>query len=156
VPLVDLSLRVFPPQFGTLQWRFATVGLLLGNLGTILLGLGLVGLIAAIAENRTLLRVLGFFALAFGVVLLATLVLFMLDAVQIRRLANPNFKRQVLVSSIGALFNGAFGTIALVVLGRGAIVSSRAPRGAPTAARRAAKPASPLVVGGPANAPESV
>jgi hypothetical protein len=158
VPLVDLSLRTFPPQFGTLQWRFATVGLMFGNFGTILLGFGLLGLAASLAEHRKFLRGLGFAALAIAVVTLAMLALFALDAIQIRRLANANFKRAVLLSSMGALFTGTFAMTALAVLGRAAIVASRiGPRG-PRAAMKARgpagtrpagpPPASPLVVAG--------
>ena len=150
VPLVDLSLRVFPPQFGTLQWRFATVGLFLGNLGTILLGTGLLGLVAAIAGHRRLLRGLGYATLAVGVILLAVVVLFGLDAIQIRRLANPNLKRAVLLSSLGAMFTATMGIISLFLLGRGALGASRAPA---VAARRP-KAAGAPVVGGRRPAPE--
>jgi hypothetical protein len=154
VPLVDLSLRVFPPQFGTLQWRFATAGLLLGNMGTILLGLGLLGLIATIVGHRKLLRGLGFVALGLGVVLLALLVLFALDAIQIRRLANPNFKRAVLLSSAGALFNGLLGTISLLFLGRAAVAASRVTRALERRPKVGAKAASPIVVARQQASPE--
>lgn len=145
VPMVDILLRVFPPQFGQLQWRFATVGLALGNVGTVLLGLGLIGLVAAICGHRVVLRVLGFVALVFAVVLLAVLVLFALDAVQIRQMAAANFKRQIVTSSLGAAFAGTMGMIALVVLGRGALAASRATR---LPERRVKTAPSPLVVAG--------
>jgi uncharacterized membrane protein len=148
VPIVDLTLRSMPPQFGTLQWRFATVGLMLGNYGTILLGAGLLGLVAALTGNRTVLRVLGIGAIVMAVLTVAALLMFVLDAVQIRRLAAANFKRPILMSSLGALFTGSLGTIAWVVLGRGALAASRAGRAAAAAARGAVRPApSPLVVG---------
>jgi hypothetical protein len=154
VPIMDLTLRSMPPQFGTLQWRFATVGLLLGNYGTILLGAGLVGLVAAISGHRTALRVLGIASVVMAVLTVAALLMFVLDAVQIRRLAAANFKRPILMSSLGALFTGGLGTIAWVVLGRGALAASRGGRAAAPAARgpvRAA--ASPLVVGAAPAAP---
>jgi hypothetical protein len=158
VPLVDLALRSMPPQVGTLQWRFATVGLLLGNYGTILLGAALAGLAAAITGNRTVLRVVGIFAIVMAVFTVAVLLMFALDAVQIRRLAAPNFKRPILTSSAGALFNGVIGTIAWVAIGRGALAASRMGRTVAAAARGAvARPAaSPLVVGGPTAAPTPV
>jgi hypothetical protein len=143
VPLVDLSLRTFPPQFGTLQWRFATVGLLIGNTGTVLLGTGLLGLVAVIAGHRRFLRVLGFITLGLAVALLAVVVLFTLDAVQIRRLANQNFKRAVFLSSVGAMTTGLLGILALAGIGRGALSASRVTRA--VAGRK--KPASPIVVG---------
>jgi hypothetical protein len=144
VPLADLSLRAFPAQWGSLQWRFGTVGLLLGNFGTILLGTGLVGLIAALCGHRGVLRVLGYVALAIAVITLAMLALFMLDAVQMRQLANANFKRAILLSSAGALFTGLFGAITLVSIGRGALGAGR-PAAGPG---RRAPAARPLVVAG--------
>lgn len=153
VPLADLTLRSFPPQFGTLQWRFGSVGLLLGNYGTILLGLGLFGLVAAIQGHRGLLRGLGFLTLVLGVATLALLIAFGFDAIQIRAVAAPQFKRQILTSSVGALFAGTMGTIALFLMGRAALAASRATRvAAPMAGARAKAPPSPLVVGGAAPA----
>lgn len=145
VPIVDLTLRSMPPQFGTLQWRFATVGLLLGNYGTILLGAGLVGLVAAITGNRGVLRAVGIGAIVMAVLTLAVILMFGLDAVQIRRLAAPNFKRPILTSSAGALFNGVLGAIAWIAMGRGALAASRAAR--VIAPRGSTRAASPLVVG---------
>jgi hypothetical protein len=145
VPLADITLRVFPPQFGQLQWRFATVGLLLGNTGTVLLGLAITGLVAAVSGHRTLLRVLGFVYLLLGIVLLAVLALFLLDAVQIRQMAAANFKRQILVSAMGAAFGGLLGTIALFSMARGALAASKPTR---LPERRVKAAPSPLVVAG--------
>lgn len=143
VPLADLTLRQFPPQFDTLQWRFGMVGLLMGNLGTIMLGLGLLGLVSAILDNRTALRIIGFASIALAVVVLGAMTLFALDAIQIRRLAAPNFKKPILVSSLSALFSGSFGVLTSLVLGRGALVAARGMR---TGERRP-KAAAPIVVG---------
>lgn len=145
VPLVDLSLRVFPPRFGQLQWRFATVGVALGNLGTILLGLALVGLVAAIVGHRKLLKTLGVFALVMAIVLIAVLVLFALDAVQIRQMAAANFKRQIVTSSLGAAFAGTMATISLFAIGRSALLASKDSR---VSQPRAKAAPSPLVVAG--------
>lgn len=154
VPLVDIALRTFPPQFGALQWRFATVGLVFGNLGTILLGFGLAGLIATISEHRRALRVLGIIALVLAVLFIALLALFALDAVQIRRLATTlQLKRAILVSSLGALITGSFGVLVLASIGRGALVASRLPTRASTAPRRSS---SPLVVAGSPGTTEAV
>ena len=145
VPMVDILLRVFPPQFGQLQWRFAAVGLALGNVGTVLLGLGLLGFVAAVLGHRGFLRGLGFFALVLAIVLLAVLALFLLDAVQIRQMAAANFKRQILTSSLGAAFAGGMGMIALFLMGRGALAASKATR---LPERRVKAAPSPLVVAG--------
>lgn len=146
VPLVDLALRVSPPQFGSLQWRFQTVGLLLGNYGTITLGVGLFGLAAVLTGQRPTLRTLGYFAFALAVISIAVLALFLLDAVQMRQVVTAPMKRAVLTASGGAVFTGLFGSIVFVIIGRAALAASR--RGpAAVAARRPAAPA-PLVVAG--------
>jgi hypothetical protein len=145
VPLADLLIRGFPPQFGSLQWRFGIVGVLFSNLGTILLGAGLVGLIAAFNGHRGMLRALGYVALLVAAVILALLVLFALDAVQVRTLQNANGKRLVLLSSLGAVFAGVFGAVTLFSIGRGALAVSR-PAG--PVGRRSRPASSPLVVAG--------
>jgi hypothetical protein len=144
VPLMDLTLRALPPQFGSLQWRFGTVGLLLGNFGTILLGTALVGFVAAIAGDRRTLRVIGYVAMLLAVLTVALLALFVLDALQMRQLANANYKRVVLLSASGAMFAGILGTIALIAIARGALAASR---GSYEVSRRQ-RAASPLVVAG--------
>ena len=142
VPLVDLTLRALPPQFGTLQWRFSTVGLLLGNYGTLILGVSLIGLTAALLGDRGVLRAVGVGALIMAVVTLAMLVLFGLDAVQLRQLVAVNVKRQVGLSSLGAAITGLIGTVAWFLVGRGAMTASRGGRATVSRARTAA----PLVM----------
>lgn len=154
VPLMDLLLRSFPPQFGTLQWRFATTGLMLGNYGTILLGTGLIGLVAALVGDRGALRALGMVALVMAVVTLAVVLLFALDTLQIRRLAAANYKRPITLSAAGALFTGVFATLVWGVLGRAALVASRAvARVVPGSRSRAA---APIVVSAPTGTSEAV
>ena len=149
VPLVDISLRTLGTEVGSLQWRFGAVGLLFGNLGTVILGLSLAGAIAVVTENRTLLRAVGAFSLVLALVLVALLALFALDAVQIRRLVAVPAKRQVLLSSLGAMFSATFGAVALVIGGRGALKASR---GTTASAERRTKAApSPLVAAQPAS-----
>jgi hypothetical protein len=157
VPLVDLALRVYPPKFGTVQWRFAALGLLAGNLGTVLLGLGLIGLVAALVGHRMVLRVLAIIALVGGVLLVGGLGMFVLDALQVRRSANPQFVQALTVSTLGALFTGGLGLIALFSIGLGAWTASRGgPVRRSTTARGTAKaPATPLVVTAP-NSGESL
>jgi len=145
VPLCDLALRGFPPQFGSLQWRFGIVGVLFGNFGTILLGLGLTGLIAALAGHRMTLRILGYVAMILGAITIAALALFVLDAVQMRQLVNANVKRTVLLGSIGAMFAALLGAVALFSIARGALAASA---GSSAASRRARPAAAPLVVAG--------
>jgi hypothetical protein len=145
VPLVDLVLRVSPPQLGSLQWRFTAVGLLLGNYGTIILGLALFGLASVLTGSRGRLRAVGYVGVVTSVVTLAIVVLFLLDAVQMRQVVNANAKRLVLTAGLGAMVTAVLGAIALLALGRGALAASR---GGPVAAAPRRPVASPLVVAG--------
>ena len=83
LPLLDFFTSVFPMSFTNIQWRFATIGLLSNFLMTPLLGMGVMIVVAAIREHLVFQRVLatvnGFVAL----VLIALLVLFALDIVQL-------------------------------------------------------------------------
>jgi hypothetical protein len=145
VPLSDLSLRTFPPQFGSLQWRFQTVGLLLGNYGTIILGLALLGFVGVLRGNRTVVRVVGFVGLVMAVITGAIIALFVLDAVQMRQIVQANFKRVILTAGTGALFTALFGVLTFISIARGALAATR--RGTPTAPTRPVAPAAGLVVG---------
>ena len=142
VPILDLALRSYPPQFGTLQWRFATTGLLLGNYGTLILGASLIGLTAALLGDRGILRAVGTGALIMAVVTLALLVLFALDAVQLRQLVTATVQRQIGLSSAAAAVTGVLGTVAWFIIGRNAMAASRSNR--PVASR--GRVASPLVM----------
>lgn len=143
VPLVDLVLRSLPPQFGTLQWRFATVGLLLGNYGTLILGVALIGFTAAFLGERGILRAVGMGALIMAVFTLAILVLFALDALQLRGLVAANVKRQVGLSAGGAAITGVLGALTWFLVGRAAMTASR---GRSAAASRGGRAAAPLVM----------
>jgi len=153
-PAVDLALRVSPPQLGSLQWRFTVVGLLFGNFGTILIGFGLAGLIAAICGHRSFLRALGYVAMVFAMLAVALVVLFLLDAVQMRQVVNANAKRTVLIAALGALYTAGLGIFAFIAIGRGALSATR--RGTAAGAPRRAKAGAPLVVGPQTGATESV
>lgn len=140
VPLVDLILRASQTEIGTLNWRFGTVGLLFGNYGTIILGASLIGLTAAILGDRGVLRAVGGAALVMAVFTLALLVLFGLDAVQLRQLVAYNIKRQVGISSLGAAVTGVLGTIVWFLIGRGAMAASRSGRVVASSRTRAPSP----------------
>ena len=137
VPLVDVALRAYPFRFGAPDWRFAAFGTLFGNVGTMLIGLALIGIIAAYRGNALLLRVLSFrgqsgqttgsvVAILTGVLVLGLLALFALDALQVRQTAPEALRRPILTSAIGAATAALFGAASLFGVGIGAWISSRA------------------------------
>ncbi len=144
IPLLDLGIRTFPPQPGSLQWRFVFAGQLLGSIGTMLLGTGLLAFFSALRGNRTALRIIGYVSFVVAALLIALLVLFALDALQMRQLAGINAKRTIFLSSLGAGVAGVIGIVALISIGRGTLAVSRG--ASATTARRTRPAASTLVV----------
>ena len=47
IPLLDVSTRAIPFASQNVAWRFGMAGLVFANVGTVLIGLSIVGLIAA-------------------------------------------------------------------------------------------------------------
>jgi hypothetical protein len=96
-----------PVAFGTLRWRFGYVGILYGTLSYLLLAqLGaMTG--AAFFKHRSALRSLGILAAAMAVFLLATLVVFNLDFLQLRTAVLPErsfqFTRATIKADVQAL-----------------------------------------------------
>jgi hypothetical protein len=83
LPLLDFVTSVLPPSFSNIQWRFTTVGLLSNFLMTPLLGMGIMIVVAAIREHFVFQRVLATINGIAAVLLIALLVLFVLDIVQL-------------------------------------------------------------------------
>jgi len=140
VPLVDVTMRAYPFRYGAPDWRFAAFGTLFGNVGTMLIGLALIGFVAAYRGNAVLLRILSVLSFLAGVLVLGLLALFALDALQVRQMAPEALRRPILTSAVGAATAALFGAASLFGVGVGAWVSSRA--GWRTA-RRGGRPAAP-------------
>lgn len=83
-PLMDFATSVVPLRPGSLEWRFASVGLLSGFLLTPLLGLVIALAVAAYADHMGFVRVLSILSGGVAVIFVIVLVLFMLDIVQLR------------------------------------------------------------------------
>lgn len=83
-PLMDFATSVMPLRLGSLEWRFASVGLLSGFLLTPLLGLVIAIAVASYADHMRFLRLLSLFNGAIAIVFLVVLILFVLDIVQLR------------------------------------------------------------------------
>ena len=124
VPLLGLAAQSWPPQFGSIQWRFGVGGLLSGTLSNSAVGLLILLWIGFLAGNRWILR--SFVAISAGLVIVGAGVLgmFLLDFVQLRQLVEASaqavFDRSgfMAVGSL-SLMLGVF--IALVLAGASAI-----------------------------------
>jgi hypothetical protein len=82
-PVADLVTNTWPPQFGSVQWRYGFMGLLAGYLHTPVLGIILALVLAYAMNHRRTLRSLSAISLVGAAGLFAVLLLFLLDVLQI-------------------------------------------------------------------------
>lgn len=75
-----------PVMPGSPEWRFGAAGLLVTRASVVLVGDVLLFTAAVLMEHRRVVRLLGVIHLLLAALLLASLIVFVLDAVQVRRL----------------------------------------------------------------------
>ena len=85
MPAVDFLMSVGSPQLASVQWRFATVGLLSGFTLTPILGVALALGVAGLRQHAMVQRVLTVLSLLTAVALFVLLLGFILDMLQLRR-----------------------------------------------------------------------
>lgn len=125
-PLTDLAAGLGSLNPGAVPWRFGALGLLSGALVLPVAGLGLVFLAAVLLEQRALIRLLTAVAGLGLVVVLAGVVLFLLDALQVRAQVRQDAKRAFDLATIKALLTFGIEAIVLLTL---ALTTWRAARG---------------------------
>lgn len=143
-PLLDLAAGIGSLNPGAVPWRFGAAGLLSGALVLPVLGLGLLLVSSSLLEQRILTRVLAVAAFLGVLLLLATLVVFALDAVQVRAQVRQEAKRAFDLATVKASITFVLEVLVLTVLGLNAFRLGRA------ASERHAdrkRDAGPLVVG---------
>ena len=89
LPMLDFVTSVLPVSFGSIQWRFATLGLLSNFLMTPLLGMVAMIVVAAVREHLVFQRILAIINSLLTLLLIALLVLFVLDIVQLNASIPP-------------------------------------------------------------------
>ncbi|HUG27447.1 MAG TPA: hypothetical protein VMK53_04050 [Gemmatimonadales bacterium] len=147
-PLADLAAGIGSLNFGVVQWRFGTTGLLASALILPITGLMFWFAAAVILQQRRALQVLFGVVVTMLVLLAVALVLFTLDALQVRIQVLEDVKRAYDLASMKAVLTLASELVVLAVL---AVTTFRAAKG--TAVRRTSRRSdgAPLVV----RAPES-
>ena len=88
-PSIDFITSVLPLRPSNIEWRFATVGLLSGFVLTPLLGVVLAMVVALQAGHTRFQRVIAVLNAGLAVVFSITVVLFLLDIVQLRSAVQP-------------------------------------------------------------------
>lgn len=141
-PMLDLAAGVGSINPNEVPWRFGALGLLSGALVLPMVGLGLLLVASVLLEQAWLTRTIGIAALLLTVVALALLVVFGLDALQMRAQIRQEAKRPFDLASIKAMASYAMESVVALTLGIQALKLARTA----AAGKRGRKAAAPLVV----------
>jgi hypothetical protein len=115
--VLDLSVRAYPTNVTNVGWRFALMGMVFTNIGSILLGFSGVVAIALIREHVVALRVFSVFAFIVAVGMLGGVAFYALDAVQLRGLANETARLPILKAAMTAIPAGFVGAFSFLGIG---------------------------------------
>ena len=84
LPTVDFALTIPAAEFSSVQWRFASVGVLSSYTLLPIASLGLGFVIASVRKHLTVQRILVFFCLTIALMLIVASMSFVLDGLQVR------------------------------------------------------------------------
>ena len=87
-PIVDVGAQVWPPHFILPEWRYGTVGLSANYMPTVVMGLVIAGVNAYWMEHRIAKQILAWLSVLLGLVVVAGVISFSLDVVQVREQVN--------------------------------------------------------------------
>jgi hypothetical protein len=114
--VMELAQATWPPRPKELAWRVVAAGLLSRTLVTPILGLVFAFAGALILEQRRVLRTLAGVNVALCLVLVIGLVVFGMDAVQMRTIVGPNSRTAYDLALMLSMSKFAIGLVFLVVL----------------------------------------
>lgn len=112
-PLMDFATSVLPLRVSSIEWRFATVGLMSGFLLTPLLGIVIVIALAAYADHLRFLRLLSVLNGTVAVLFVILLILFALDVIQLRSVVQEQAKGAFQTAAAKAVVKHATFIVAL-------------------------------------------
>lgn len=118
VPMIEFFAQVWPIRIGIIGWRFGAVGFAVERGLLPMVGLALVTGVAMFTHRRVTLRAISVFSWVSATTLAIVLVLFTLDALQLRVTVRPGVPRQGFELAAGkVLVMGALYAPLLIWLG---------------------------------------
>jgi hypothetical protein len=147
IPLMELGSQLgWSAHPSVLNWRTGAVGLLSGAILTPIFGIFIALITASLLGQRWVQRTLGALAALGGLGLLAILVVFTLDALQLRPSVTAAMKRPFDIASLKAVLAFAAGSGTLLCIGYSGLSAARKiPEVAPAARRAGTRENTPLV-----------
>ena len=124
-PLVDLTTTFWPPQPGSLQWRYGFMGLMASYLHTPILAILLAMGLAYVREQPGALRFLSVLSLLGALVLLLVVILFPLDVIQLRASTEEGRLGSFQAGALLAELKHLTALVSLILLGWGAWRTAR-------------------------------
>ncbi|MEO7455454.1 MAG: hypothetical protein ABIY52_04280 [Gemmatimonadaceae bacterium] len=119
IPLYDAATSLYPFNVASSQWRFGAFGLLSNALMLPASGALIAVAAAAAFMQPRMLRFLGIVSWVAVVVIVLSMVLFALDAVQSRRLIRADMQLSYMVATATALVKLVLGALGFALLARG-------------------------------------
>jgi hypothetical protein len=119
-PLVDVLTNVYPWGWGNEQWRFGFFGVTSNYLVSLIFGLLLAGMTAALAGHRGMLRATAVVAGLFAVVELVMCFGFVLDTIQVRMAVRPDQEHLFKIGAVKTAGKMGFCLIATACVSLGA------------------------------------
>ena len=117
IPVVDLALGIPTADFSSVQWRFASVGLLSVHTMLPIAGLGLAFVISAVRKQYGVQRLLVFICLTTALGLVATTLSFVLDGLQVRASVPGEARPAFMNAWTQALIKLTLSVVALAYMG---------------------------------------
>lgn len=125
IPFLQTGQAMWPLHLGDIKWRFGAANALSAVLLLPFLGMTLMALVARASENKGISRVLGAVAALFVIGLLGSLVLFALDALQLKTIVSSQAMQPFETTSLRVIIVTLIFTCAFFLLMVSAFKNSR-------------------------------
>jgi predicted DNA repair protein MutK len=115
--IIDAFISAFPARMDDARWRFGAMGLFIATTPQVTLGVVGTMILSAILGDRMVSRAAGIFGLIFAIMIGGAVLLFGLDALEVRRLVPENAKESFDDAALKSLVMTVMYGLVLVWLG---------------------------------------
>jgi len=124
-PVTDFLTTALPFQWGRVEWRYASVGLMAVYVFTPIMGIGMAMVLAFFLRHRLILRSLSVVCLAGAIFFVLAILSLGLDVIQLRGIVTPEGMPSLKVGGVIAGVKHLSAITALALLGVGGFQASR-------------------------------